>query len=511
MLLRRSEPGNELDELLWDNGPALRRAASPFPPFSCSPAGTMKAQELAKHPASATAMAQGHDDDAVPWLQHYPIIGVDDGGGGDTAPLPQDYFSTLFPGFSDLPAAVAGRDAGAPSTSHAAVVVPPLPEPPVLPKQQQQQQQQPPPPRSTGEGVMNFSFFSRPLQRSLPQASVRPSAAGSKSVESTLLQTNRLRSTPLFSEQRTAWLQPPRESPATVAAPRPLAPPVPVQHAAEPAAALSQRLQPEARAAALPPRLQPEPRAAALPQRLQSEARASEMPPPPATATTSSVCSDNGERSQLKRSSHQTLEWSVSQDDEDLDDEAGGLRRSAARSTKRGRTAEVHNMSERRRRDRINEKMRALQELIPNCNKIDKASMLEEAIEYLKTLQLQVQMMSTMGTAGLCMPPMMAMQHMQMPPMAHFHHHHLGAMGYGMGPFDPRLVAAAGAAQFPYQMMPGAPMFGGHAMPPPPPFHQAAVAGAHMAAGPVSNDAATAAQAEHEQTPGDHPQVPRAM
>lgn len=299
MLLRRSEPGNELEELLWDNWPALRRTASPFPPFSCSAAGSTKAQELAKHPASATAMAQGHDDDAVPWLQHYPIIGVDDDGGGDTAPLPPDYFSTLFPGFSDLPAAVASRDAGAASTSNAAVVVPPLPEPPAPPKQQQQQ----PPPRSTGEGVMNFSFFSRPLQRSLPQASVRTSAAGSKPVESTLLQTNRLKSTPLFSEQRTAWLQPPKESPATVSAPRPPAPPVPVRHAAEPAAAIPQRLQPEARAAALP-------------QRLQPEARGSEMPPPPATATTSSVCSDNGEQSQLKRSSHQTLEWSVSQDDE---------------------------------------------------------------------------------------------------------------------------------------------------------------------------------------------------
>ncbi|CAD6340733.1 unnamed protein product [Miscanthus lutarioriparius] len=57
----------------------------------------------------------------------------------------------------------------------------------------------------------------------------------------------------------------------------------------------------------------------------------------------------------------------------------GGRRRGSA---KRSRTAEGHNLSERRRRDRINEKMRALQELIPNCNKIDKASMLEEAIEY---------------------------------------------------------------------------------------------------------------------------------
>ncbi|KAL9999092.1 putative transcription factor bHLH family [Helianthus debilis subsp. tardiflorus] len=60
-------------------------------------------------------------------------------------------------------------------------------------------------------------------------------------------------------------------------------------------------------------------------------------------------------------------------------------------SSKRTRAAEVHNMSEKRRRSRINEKMKALQKLIPNSNKTDKASMLDEAIEYLKQLQLQVQ------------------------------------------------------------------------------------------------------------------------
>ncbi|KAK1403103.1 hypothetical protein POM88_002708 [Heracleum sosnowskyi] len=43
-----------------------------------------------------------------------------------------------------------------------------------------------------------------------------------------------------------------------------------------------------------------------------------------------------------------------------------------------------------RRRSRINEKLKALQNLIPNSNKTDKASMLDEAIEYLKQLQLQV-------------------------------------------------------------------------------------------------------------------------
>ncbi|KAI3806123.1 hypothetical protein L1987_22015 [Smallanthus sonchifolius] len=91
-------------------------------------------------------------------------------------------------------------------------------------------------------------------------------------------------------------------------------------------------------------------------------------------------------------------------------------------SAKRTRAAEVHNLSERRRRDRINEKMKALQELIPRCNKSDKASMLDEAIEYLKSLQMQVQMMSM----GYNMVPMMfpGVQR-YMPTMA--------PMGMGMG------------------------------------------------------------------------------
>ncbi|KAK2441528.1 transcription factor PIF4 [Trifolium repens] len=72
-------------------------------------------------------------------------------------------------------------------------------------------------------------------------------------------------------------------------------------------------------------------------------------------------------------------------------------------SARRNRAAEVHNLSERRRRDRINEKMKALQQLIPHSSKTDKASMLEEAIDYLKSLQLQLQVM-WMGSG---MQPMM--------------------------------------------------------------------------------------------------------
>ncbi|KAL2595587.1 hypothetical protein AAZV13_11G049300 [Glycine max] len=43
---------------------------------------------------------------------------------------------------------------------------------------------------------------------------------------------------------------------------------------------------------------------------------------------------------------------------------------SSRSSSKRSRAAEVHNLSEKRRRGRINEKMKALQNLIPNSNKM---------------------------------------------------------------------------------------------------------------------------------------------
>ncbi|KAA8536685.1 hypothetical protein F0562_029163 [Nyssa sinensis] len=173
----------------------------------------------------------------------------------------------------------------------------------------------------------------------------------------------------------------------------------------------------------------------------------------PAIAS-SSVCSGNGaERASnnltrnLKRRCRETDDSEFRS--EDVEEESVGARKAAptrgGTGSKRSRAAEVHNLSERRRRDRINEKMRALQELIPNCNKVDKASMLDEAIEYLKALQLQVQIMS-MG-AGLYMPPIMlptGMQHVHAAHMTHFSPMGVGmgmGMGFGMGMLDMNSVS----------------------------------------------------------------------
>ncbi|MCO5575039.1 hypothetical protein L7F22_028836 [Adiantum nelumboides] len=86
-------------------------------------------------------------------------------------------------------------------------------------------------------------------------------------------------------------------------------------------------------------------------------------------------------------------------------------------SSKRMRAAETHNESERKRRGKINEKLKALQELIPNANKTDKASVLTEAIDYLKKLRLQLQVMCCRN--GFLISPLLVSQGMQHPQMPH--------------------------------------------------------------------------------------------
>ncbi|KAJ0233313.1 Transcription factor LRL1 [Hirschfeldia incana] len=67
---------------------------------------------------------------------------------------------------------------------------------------------------------------------------------------------------------------------------------------------------------------------------------------------------------------------------------------------RRGQATDPHSIAERLRRERIAERMKGLQELVPNGNKTDKASMLDEIIDYVKFLQLQVKVLSMSRLGG---------------------------------------------------------------------------------------------------------------
>ncbi|KAJ6384329.1 hypothetical protein OIU78_027605 [Salix suchowensis] len=69
---------------------------------------------------------------------------------------------------------------------------------------------------------------------------------------------------------------------------------------------------------------------------------------------------------------------------------------------RRGQATDPHSIAERLRRVRITERVKALQELVPTCNKTDRAAMLDEIVDYVKFLKLQVKVlnMSRLGAAG---------------------------------------------------------------------------------------------------------------
>jgi hypothetical protein len=73
---------------------------------------------------------------------------------------------------------------------------------------------------------------------------------------------------------------------------------------------------------------------------------------------------------------------------------------------RRGQATDPHSIAERLRRERIAERIRALQELVPSVNKSDRAAMLDDIVDYVKFLRLQVKVlsMSRLGAAGAVAP-----------------------------------------------------------------------------------------------------------
>ncbi|KAJ8549025.1 hypothetical protein K7X08_032732 [Anisodus acutangulus] len=67
---------------------------------------------------------------------------------------------------------------------------------------------------------------------------------------------------------------------------------------------------------------------------------------------------------------------------------------------RRGQATDPHSIAERLRREMISERIKALQELVPSCNKTDRAAMLDEILDYVKFLRLQVKVLSMSRLGG---------------------------------------------------------------------------------------------------------------
>ncbi|KAK3145978.1 hypothetical protein QOZ80_3BG0259990 [Eleusine coracana subsp. coracana] len=69
----------------------------------------------------------------------------------------------------------------------------------------------------------------------------------------------------------------------------------------------------------------------------------------------------------------------------------GGVKTRASK----GSATDPQSLYARKRRERINERLKILQKLVPNGTKVDISTMLEEAVQYVRFLQLQIKMLSS--------------------------------------------------------------------------------------------------------------------
>ncbi|GJZ03733.1 Myc-type, basic helix-loop-helix domain-containing protein [Tanacetum coccineum] len=74
----------------------------------------------------------------------------------------------------------------------------------------------------------------------------------------------------------------------------------------------------------------------------------------------------------------------------------GGANNSTEKTrASRGAATDPQSIYARKRRERINERLKTLQTIVPNGTKVDISTMLEEAVHYVKFLQLQIKLLSS--------------------------------------------------------------------------------------------------------------------
>ncbi|XP_068320977.1 transcription factor bHLH62-like [Pyrus communis] len=144
-----------------------------------------------------------------------------------------------------------------------------------------------------------------------------------------------------------------------------------------------------------------------------SKGKAKDPPPPISPSPTSTKGTEANENSNAKRSKPSENNGNDQNGSVKAEEDAKGSTSSDEKQTKtgpkpseppkdyihvrarRGQATDSHSLAERVRREKISERMKLLQDLVPNCNKVTgKALMLDEIINYVQSLQRQVEFLS---------------------------------------------------------------------------------------------------------------------
>ncbi|KAL3621079.1 hypothetical protein CASFOL_035991 [Castilleja foliolosa] len=84
-----------------------------------------------------------------------------------------------------------------------------------------------------------------------------------------------------------------------------------------------------------------------------------------------------------------------SEDDSNESKGSGALNLNGKKRAGRGSATDPQSLYARKRREKINERLKVLQNLVPNGTKVDISTMLEEAVQYVKFLQVQIKLLSS--------------------------------------------------------------------------------------------------------------------
>ncbi|KAL5205754.1 hypothetical protein ABZP36_033963 [Zizania latifolia] len=133
--------------------------------------------------------------------------------------------------------------------------------------------------------------------------------------------------------------------------------------------------------------------------------------------------------------------------------ESNSERKKTSRARRSSQYSETHSLTEKRRRCKINQKLKTLQQLVPGCDKSNnQASTLDQTIQYMKSLQQHVQAMSVGcstidaggAPAGMVLPWSPPMVPFPAPAVLPLVHHPAAVMMMVAAP-PPIYPAAAGA------------------------------------------------------------------